>query len=165
MKVYAVLILSLLLLTLINEANAHSLFNSETRRIAGYKIQIATDPEIPSENQPSKIMLAIGGSNDEDLGEVILSLKLMQGENVIGEFGPQLVRNGHLNIDYVFPKPGQYIAEVNIYENDRIIDAKFNIGVTGTVYTIFISLIFIGVFTPVGLLLALKLLKSYKPNK
>lgn len=162
MKVYAILAISLLLLAMINDAYAHSLFNSEIRRIGGYKIQIATDPEIPSENENTKIMLVVSGRNDEDLGEVILSLRLLQGENVIYEFGPQLIQDGHLNIDYEFEKPGQYIAEVNIYENDRIIDAKFNIGVTRTVSMIFISMIIIGVFTPVGLILAIKLSQRNK---
>lgn len=162
MRIYAVIAISLLLMLMINNAYAHSLFNSETHRIAGYKIQIATDPEIPSENEITKIMLAIAGSNDEDLGEIILSLKLMQGENVIFEFGPQLIQNGHLNIDYTFDKPGQYIAEVSIYENDRIIDTKFNIGVTRTVSMIFISLVLIGVFTPGVLILAIKLSQRNK---
>ncbi|RMF30462.1 MAG: hypothetical protein D6752_04025 [Candidatus Nitrosothermus koennekii] len=158
MKIYA--LLSIMLIVMISNAYAHSLFNSETHRIAGYKIQIATDPEIPSEGENTKIMLAVTGSNDEDLGEVILGLRLMQGENVIFEFGPQLIQNGHVNIDYVFDKPGQYIAEVSIYENDRIIDTKFNIGVTRTVSMIFISMVIIGVFAPVGLILGIKLFKK-----
>ncbi len=161
MKIYAILTI-VLILAMINEAYAHSLFNSETHRIAGYKIQIATDPEIPSENENTKIMLAVTSSNDEDLGEVILSLRLMQGENVIFQFGPQLIQDGHVNIDYVFDKPGQYIAEVAIYENDRTIDTKFNLGVTRTVSMIFISMVLIGIFIPVGLILAIKLFKSKK---
>ena len=159
MKVYALLVLIVLNIIIIN-AEAHSLFNSETNRIAGYKIQIATDPEIPSEGDNTKIMLAVTDRDGNELNEVILSLIILQGDRVELEYGPELVKNGHLAIDHRFSKPGIYIVEVSIYENDKIITTKFDIGVTRTLSMIFISLVIVGVFAPVGLIVAIKLFKQ-----
>ncbi len=159
MNRYGIVLLVLLLIS-VYEVNAHPLFNSETKRIAGYKIQIATNPEIPSENENTKIMVAVTGNNDEDIGEVILSLRLMQGENTVLLFGPKLIKGGHLTLDYTFKKPGEYIAIVNIHESQDTISVKFNISVTRLVSMIFITLVIIGMLTPVGLLLVLRLLKN-----
>lgn len=137
-------------------AYAHPLFNSQTFKTAGYKIQIATDPEIPGEGDKTIIMLAVTRSDDRDLNEVMLALNVWQGEEEILSFGPELVKNGHINIEHVFKRPGQYIAEVSIYENDKIIDARFNIGVTKTYSMIFASLIIISVSSPIVLLLIVK---------
>ncbi len=155
--IYLIIVIILLNLTVVN---GHVLFNSDTRVVGDYKIQIATDPEIPSEGENTKIMLAVTSSNDQDLYEVILSLRLLQGEKEVLKFGPTLVKNGHLNIEHKFDKPGQYIAIVNIYENNKVIEATFNLGVTRTLSMIFITLIIISIFAPIGLVLGIRLFKK-----
>lgn len=154
--VNGILIIIILLLLGIAQVNAHPLYNSQTFKTGGYKIQIATDPEIPGEGDKTIIMLAVTSTDDNDLKDIILSLKITQGQEEVLTFGPQLIKDGHVNIEHVFKRSGHYIAEVNIYENDKLIDARFNIGVTKVFSSIFTSLIIVSVLSPIALLFALK---------
>jgi hypothetical protein len=54
--IFVFIFLSLFSIPIINEAHAHSMFNSAESTMGDFRVQIATLPEIPSTGEPMKIL-------------------------------------------------------------------------------------------------------------
>lgn len=155
-RLVSLLIVSILFNTV--NVYAHSFFNADTRRIGEYKIQIFTIPEIPGEGESTKINLAVTNENSIDQ-DIVLSVKMFSEDEEVLNLPPHLIKGGHMVIDYIFDKPGQYILEVDIHEPNDVLKAKFNIGVTKEISMIFLALVILSILAPVGLVLWIMLKK------
>jgi hypothetical protein len=150
MKAIAALTLLLVvILSLSNYSYAHQLFNSSEYRIAGYIIQIATQPEMPAVDTVAKILIRVADSNGNDMRDVNVGVKLYKNDVLYYTHPITLLKNGHLEIDYIFKEPGIYIVEVSLYEHDgNVVTANFNIGIVKEFAYIFGSMIILGVAMP-----------------
>lgn len=162
-KVSAILVL-LIITIVIPEVNAHQLFNSEEEKIGGYKIAVATDPEIPGPNSPSRLMVAITDYDGNDFVDVRAGLKIFKNDILIHEVLPKIHSTGHFDVQYSFPESGVYIVEIYIIDElGKEISSKFNIGIIQTFGYIFYSMVVIGATFPptiIGIILFMKRRKA-----
>ncbi len=134
---------------LIPQAEAHQLFNSEEEKIAGYKIAIATDPEIPGPGSPSRLLVAITDYDGNDLVDVRAGLKIFKDDVLIRGVEPGIHPNGHFELEYAFPESGLYIVQVTIINPlGKEISSKFNVGIIQTFGYIFFAMVVIGALMP-----------------
>ncbi len=139
-----------------NYVYAHQLFNSGGYRIAGYLIQIATQPEMPAIDTVAKILVRVADDDGNDMRDINVGLKLYKNDVLYYTHPITLLKDGHLEINYIFREPGVYIAEISIYEHDgNVITAKFNLGIVREFAYIFISMIILGVTMPACLVIGI----------
>lgn len=142
-------LLAVLTLLYSSSVYAHQLFNSGEYRIAGYLIQVATQPEIPAPESTAKILVRVADSNGNDLRDVTIGLSILKNDALVHRFPPLLARDGHLEIDYTFHEPGVYVIEVDLYNPDGdTVTAKFNVGIVREFGYIFISMVVLGAIMP-----------------
>ena len=142
-------ILALLTLVVIVPAEGHQMFNSEEEKIGGYKISVATDPEIPGPGNPSRLLVAITDYDSRDIIDVKAWIKILKDDILIHEVVPKIYSAGHIDIGYTFPESGLYIVEVGVITPEgKEIMSKFNIGIIQTFGYIFFAMILVGAFTP-----------------
>lgn len=163
-------IFTLLILTaLIPEIEAHQLFNSEEEKIGGYKIAVATDPEIPGPGNPSRLMVAVTDYDGNDMIDVRAGIKIFKDEILIHETVPSIYSTGHIDLRYTFPESGLYIVEVGVITPEgKEISSKFNIGIIQTFGYIFFAMILVGAFMPpiiIGAILITRRRKAKQAQK
>jgi hypothetical protein len=139
--------------TFIKDIYAHQLFNSSGEKIGNYYVQVATDPEIPTTGQPTKIMLRISSTDGTELSDVPISIEIVRNGQDIEKIPQMVVTNGHREFDYKFLEPGNYIFYVylqDIYHSGgKTITFIFNISTLNPFGYIFYSLISFAVTTPI----------------
>ncbi len=143
-----------------NYAYAHQLFNSSEYRIAGYLIQISTQPEMPAVDTVAKILIRVADRDGNDMKDVNVGVKLYKNGVLYYTHPITVLNDGHLEIDYIFKEPGIYITEVDVYEHDgNVITANFNIGIAKEFAYIFESMVILGVTMPAALVAGIMLYK------
>jgi len=164
-KISSILAL-LILIAIVPEASAHQLFNSEEEKIGGYKIAVATDPEIPGPGNPSRLMVAITDYDGIDLVDVRAGLKIFKDDILIHEIMPKIYTTGHIELEYTFPESGLYIVEVDVTNpSGKEISSKFNIGIIQTFGYIFFAMILVGAFTPAVIVGGIYFMKRKKAKQ
>jgi len=167
-KIYSMFAL-LIMIALIPEVQGHVMFNSEEEKIGGYKIAVATDPEIPGPGNPSHLLVAITDYDSNDIIDVKASIKILKDDILIHELVPKIYSTGHIDIGYTFPESGLYIVEVGIITpQGKEIMSKFNISIIQTFGYIFFAMILVGAFMPptiVGAILITRRRKSKQAPK
>jgi len=162
-------ILVLLMLVALVPAEGHQMFNSEEEKIGGYRIAVATDPEIPGPGNPSHLLVAITDYDSNDIIDVKAWIKILKDDILIHEVVPKIYSTGHIDIGYTFPESGLYIVEVGIITpQGKEIMSKFNIGIIQTFGYIFFAMILVGAFMPptiVGAILIMRRRKSKQAPK
>ncbi|MCS6767248.1 MAG: hypothetical protein NZ888_03555 [Candidatus Nitrosocaldus sp.] len=153
-------LLPLLLLLPYTHASAHQLFNSGEYRIAGYLVQVATQPEIPAPGSIARILVRVADSDGNDLRDVTLGLSIFKNDTLVHAFSPMLARDGHLEINYIFEEPGVYVIVVDVYNSDgSIVTAKFNVGIVREFGYIFISMVVLGATMPAAVVAGIMIYK------
>jgi len=135
---------------LIKDAYSHGLFNSAGQRIGKYYVQIATDPEIPTTGQYSKILLRIS-SDEVELSDVPISITVTKNGEEIYKLPPIVVTNGHYEFNYKFLEPGNYVFYIDLqdlYYSGKTLTYTFNISTLNPFGYIFYSLISFASVTP-----------------
>ena len=154
----------LIAMTLIPQVEAHQLFNSDEEKIGGYRIQVATDPEIPGPGNPSRLMVVITDYDGNDLIDVQAGVKIFKNEVLIHEVTPRIYSSSHFDVAYTFPESGMYIAQVDVINPfGKVLSSKFNIGIIQTFGYIFFAMVAIGVSFPptiIGIVLFMKRRKA-----
>ncbi len=146
------IIVSSYILLIDTDAYAHQLFNSGEYRIAGYLIQVATQPEMPAIDSTATILVRVADSDGNDIKDVNVGLRLYKNDQLYYSHPITLLKDGHLEINYVFREPGVYVTEVSVYEHDGdVITAKFNLGIVKEFAYIFISMVILGVAMPAAI--------------
>src|SRR5437879_8938947 len=88
--------LSILTIPAIQNASAHSNFNSDSETIGNYEVQIATVPEIPAVNEPFKLEFRV--------------LNYIQSTNYFNSFNTQNSEVDHFRMG------------IRVFYNDKLID-------------------------------------------
>jgi hypothetical protein len=165
-KIFALLTLLTFFTLLIQDAEAHQLFNSEEEKIAGYKIAVSTDPEIPGPGNPSRLLVAITDYDGNDMVDVRAGLKIFKDDIMIHEVIPAIYSTGHIDLKYTFPESGLYIVEVDIIDPiGKEISSKFNIGIIQTFGYIFYSMVILGSFLSISLIVGIYFMKRRKAKQ
>jgi len=156
----------LIAMTLIPQVEAHQLFNSDEEKIGGYRIQVATDPEIPGPGNPSRLMVVITDYDGNDLIDVQAGVKIFKNEVLIHEVTPRIYSSSHFDVAYTFPESGMYIAQVDVINPfGKVLSSKFNIGIIQTFGYIFYSMVLIGAFFPPTLIGIIYFMKRRKAKQ
>ena len=167
-KIYSMFAL-LIMIALIPEVQGHQMFNSEEEKIGGYKIAVATDPEIPGPGNPSHLLVVITDYDSNDMIDVKAWIKILKDDILIHEVVPKIYSTGHIDIGYTFPESGLYIIEVGIITPEgKEIMSKFNVGILQTFGYIFLAMILVGAFMPptiIGTILIMRRRKSKQAPK
>ena len=145
------LIASLSSQIIIQDVFAHQLFNSSGEKIGNYYVQVATDPEIPTTGQDTKIMLRISSIDGTELSDVPISVSITKNGQEIEKIPQIVVTDGHHELNYKFLEQGNYVfyIDVNdIYFTGKTITYIFNISTLNPFGYIFYSLITFAVVTP-----------------
>ena len=139
--------------TFIKDIYAHQLFNSAGQKIGKYYVQVATDPEIPTTGQNTKIMMRISSTDGTELSDVPISIEVVRNSQDIEKFPQIIVTNGHHEFDYKFLESGNYVFYVylqDIYHSGgKTITYTFNLSTLNPFGYIFYSLISFAVVTPI----------------
>ncbi len=137
---------------IIQDISAHQLFNSSGQKIGNYYVQVATDPEIPTTGQNTKIMMRVSSVDGTELSDVPISILIERNGQEIEKIPQIIVTEGHHELDYKFPEPGNYIFYVylqDIYFSGKTITYVFNLSTLNPFGYIFFSLITFAVVTPI----------------
>ncbi len=168
-KIYSVLALLAIIVLVPEEVQGHQLFNSEEEKIGGYKIAVATDPEIPGPGNPSRLIVAITDYDGNDMIDVRAGVKIFKDDILIHEIVHKIYSTGHIDIPYTFPESGLYIVQVGVITPEgKEISSKFNIGILQTFGYIFFAMVLVGAFMPptiVGAILIARRRKSKQAPK
>ena len=135
----------------IKDIYAHQLFNSSGQKIGKYYVQVATDPEIPTTGQNTKIMMRVSSTDGTELSDVPISIEITRNGQDISKIPQIIVKNGHHEFDYKFLEPGNYVFYVylqDIYFSGKTITYTFNISTLNPFGYIFYSLISFAVTAP-----------------
>ena len=135
------------MINLIPEGEAHPLFNSGEEWIGDYRIQIATQPEIPAVDEEIQVLLRIVDADFEELDQFEMGIRIFHGGEQIDAVMPKMYQGGHTEMDYIFEMSGNHIFRVDLYnisEDGRVLTYTFNISAQNTFGFIFISAVTMG---------------------
>jgi len=138
------LTVGLILFPGINYASAHDNFNSQDETIGNYEIQIATDPEIPSANQPFKLTFRV--LNHQSASNILNSLntqvsevdhfrmgvRIYYNDQLVGTIPVQSFNGGEWSTTYAFHESGNHVVDVDLYDvgqNGKTVTYTFNVSV------------------------------------
>ena len=129
-RILALVFLWFLCVPVIYDASAHSMFNSETEKIGGYKMQIATLPEIPNQDEKFQLLFRALDSDDKELEKFRMGVRIYYNDQLVDNIPPQVHTNGHWETDYIFHESGNHIVRVDLYDiqdNGEPLTYTFNV--------------------------------------
>jgi len=135
------------MINLIPGAEAHPLFNSGEEWIGDYRIQIATQPEIPAVDEEIQVLLRIVDADFEELDQFTMGIRIFYDGEQIDAVMPNMYQNGHMDMDYIFEMSGYHVFRVDLYAvaNDgQPLTYTFNISSQNTFGFVFFSAVTIG---------------------
>lgn len=153
---------------IIQDVFAHQLFNSSGEKIGNYYVQVATDPEIPTTGQDTKIMLRISSNDGTELSDVPISISITKNGQEIERIPQIVVTDGHHELNYKFLEQGNYVfyIDVNdIYFTGKTITYIFNISTLNPFGYIFYSLIAFATTTPLVVIAIIHITNKRRSKK
>ena len=153
---------------IIQDVFAHQLFNSSGQKIGNYYVQVATDPEIPTTGQNTKIMMRVSSVDGTELSDVPISISITKNGQEIDKIPQIVVTGGHYELNYKFLEQGNYVfyIDVNdIYFTGKIITYIFNISTLSPFGYIFYSLITFAVVTPLVVITVIYITNKRRSKK
>jgi hypothetical protein len=166
LSILTIVVSSSILLDMDAYVYAHQLFNSGEYRIAGYLIQVATQPEMPAIDSTATILIRVADSDGNDIKDVNVGLRLYKNDQLYYTHPITVLKDGHLEINYVFREPGVYVTEVSVYEHDGdVVTAKFNLGIVKEFAYIFISMVILGVAMPAAIGIGVMMYRKKMKNR
>ena len=153
---------------IIQDVFAHQLFNSSSEKIGNYYVQVATDPEIPTTGQITKVMLRISSVDGTELSDVPISISITKNGQEIEKIPQIIVTGGHYELNYKFLQQGNYVfyIDVNdIYFTGKTITYIFNISTLNPFGYIFYSLIAFATVTPLVVLTVIHITNKRRSKK
>lgn len=137
-----VLTVLVVLLLPMQDANAHSLLNSAESTIGNNRVQIATDPEIPTVNEKSRILLHVTDRDLKDVDRFTMGIRIFYDGVQVDGIPPQSIDRAYWDFDYVFERPGNHIFRVDLYDSyGKAITHTFNVSTQNPFGYIFIYVI------------------------
>jgi len=161
-----VLLLSILI---VDDAFAHSMFNSAEKFEAGYRVQVATTPEFPQIGEPSQFKVKVTkGFDYEDVERFTMGIRIFFNDQQVDTIPIESVEGSHWDFDYVWRNPGNHIVKIDLYDigkNQETHTYTFNMGTQSPFGIIFILSITIGALclaAVVGYIYYPRILKKFK---
>jgi hypothetical protein len=129
-------------LVITQSADAHSLLNSAESTIGNNRVQIATDPEIPTVSEKSKILLHVTDLDLNDVKRFTIGIRIFYDDIQVDGIAPQSIEGAYWSFDHVFKRQGNHIFRVDLYDTDgKIITHIFNVSTQNPFGYIFIYVI------------------------
>ena len=135
------------MINLIPEAEAHPLFNSGEEWIGDYRIQIATQPEIPAVDEEIQVLLRIVDADFKEPDQFTIGIRIFYDGEQIDAVMPNMYQNGHMEMDYIFEMSGNHVFRVDLYDvaaDGQPLTYTFNISSQDTFGFVFISAVTMG---------------------
>ena len=129
---------------LVQQADAHALFNSAESTIGNNRVQIATEPEIPGVDEKVKILLRVTNLNLDEVKRFTVGIRIFYNDIQIDGIAPQSIEGGHWSFEHVFREQGNHIFRVDLYDEGKPITHVFNISTQNPFGYIFIYVIVSG---------------------
>ncbi|MGI0087884.1 MAG: hypothetical protein ACREBI_07965 [Nitrosotalea sp.] len=154
-----IFVLVLVLSPMIHYAGAHSDLNSGDEAIGNYEVQVATDPEIPSANQPFKLSFRVLNyhsasdllnSFDTRLSEVDhfrMGARIYYNNELVSTIPVQDFKGGEWSTSYIFHETGNHVMYVDLYDvgpSGKPLTFIYNISVLDIFGPIFVYIISAG---------------------
>ena len=146
-KLVFFMFLTVSMIGLISEAEAHSLFNSAEEWIGDHRIQIATLPEIPAVDEEIQVLFQIVDADFQELDQFTMGIRIFYDGEQIDAVMPKMYQDGHMEMDYIFEMSGNHIFRVDLYDvadDGHPLTYTFNISSQNTFGFIFIGSITMG---------------------
>ena len=146
-KLVFLMFLTVSMIGLISEAEAHPLFNSGEEWIGDYRVQIATLPEIPEVGEKIQVLLRVVDADYQELEQFTLGIRIFYNEEQIDAVMPKMYQNGHMEMDYIFEMSGNHVFRVDLYDvskDGQALTYIFNISAQNPFGYIFISAVTMG---------------------
>ena len=146
-KLVFFMFLTVSMIGLISEAEAHSLFNSAEAWIGDHRIQIATLPEIPAVDEEIQVLFQIVDADFQELDQFTMGIRIFYDGEQIDAVMPKMYQDGHMEMDYIFEMSGNDIFRVDLYDvaaDGQPLTYTFNISSQNTFGFIFIGSISMG---------------------
>ena len=146
-KLVFFMFLTVSMIGLISEAEAHSLFNSAEEWIGDHRIQIATLPEIPAVDEEIQVLFQIVDADFQELDQFTMGIRIFYDGEQIDAVMPKMYQDGHMEMDYIFEMSGNHIFRVDLYDvadDGQPLTYTFNISSQNTFGFIFIGSITMG---------------------
>ena len=146
-KLIFFMFLTVSMIGLISEAEAHSLFNSAEEWIGDHRIQIATLPEIPAVDEEIQVLFQIVVADFQELDQFTMGIRIFYDGEQIDAVMPKMYQDGHMEMDYIFEMSGNHIFRVDLYDvadDGQPLTYTFNISSQNTFGFIFIGSISMG---------------------
>ncbi len=157
---FAILIVSSLP---IQQSSAHSLLNSAESTIGNNRVQIATDPEIPTVGEKSRILLHVTDLDLNDVDRFTMGIRIFYNDIQVDGVPPQSIDGPYWDFGYTFKTSGNHIFRVDLYDpNLGIITHTFNVSTQNPFGYIFIYVIASGAIGLVVLVCYIYLPKKLK---
>ncbi|HEX9845147.1 MAG TPA: hypothetical protein VGA92_01630 [Candidatus Nitrosotenuis sp.] len=126
----------------IQQASAHALFNSAESTIGNNRVQIATDPEIPTVGEKSRILLHVTDLDLNDVNRFTMGIRIFYNDIQIDGVPPQSIDGAFWDFDYTFKTSGNHIFRVDLYDPDLgVVTHTFNLSTQNPFGYIFIYVI------------------------
>jgi len=147
LKLFFLVLLTVLTFSLISEAEAHSMFNSYEEWIGDHRVQIATLPEIPAVEEDVQVLLRVVDADFQELDQFTLGIRIFYDGEQIDAVIPKMYQNGHMEMDYIFEMSGNHVFRVDLYDvadDGQPLTYTFNISSQNTFGFVFISAVTMG---------------------
>jgi hypothetical protein len=151
--------LSVLAIPSIQNASAHSNFNSDSETIGNYEVQIATVPEIPAANEPFKLEFRVlnyvqstsylnsFNTQNSEVDHFRMAVRVFYNDKLIDTIPPQSHDGGQWVLPYTFHESGNHVVEVDLYNagpNGDTLTYQFNVSAVNLFGPIFVYIISAG---------------------
>ena len=146
-KLVFFMFLTVSMIGLISEAEAHSLFNSAEEWIGDHRIQIATLPEIPAVDEEIQVLFQIVDADFQELDQFTMGIRIFYDGEQIDAVMPKMYQDGHMEMDYIFEMSGNHVFRVDLYDvavSGQPLTYTFNISSQNTFGFVFISAVTMG---------------------
>lgn len=145
--IFGLVFFVILVIPVISDVHAHSLFNSAEEFIGGYRVQIATLPEFPQIGEQSQILIRVTDTDYEEVDRFTMGMRFTYHGDQIQAIRPQSVEGSHWESDFIFEESGNHIVYVDLYDmkgQGEVLTYTFNIGTQSPFGYIFFIAITIG---------------------
>jgi len=158
-KLVFLMFLTVSMIGLISEAEAHPLFNSGEEWIGDHRVQIATLPEIPAVDEEIQVLLRVVDADFQELDQFTLGIRIFYDGEQIDAIMPKTYQNGHVEMDYFFENSGNHVFRVDLYDvskDGQPLTYTFNLSAQNP-----FGFIFIGAVTMGGIMTAIIFIYVY----
>ena len=167
-SIFLILFLLFSSVPILDQAYAHSMFNSAEKFYGGYRVQVATAPEFPQVDEPSQFLIRVTDGDFEEVDRFQMGIRFFFNEDQVDAVPPTSIEGAHWDFDYTWRNQGNHIVKVDLYdmgEKPGILTYTFNMGTQSPFGYIFFIAITVGALCFAVLMGYIYLPKIFKKSK